>query len=465
MDLLPTSDPSEVLSEVRALRERNEALESQREALAEAGIEGSEQALRMIENMKKQLVDLYGEKEAAERASEQIRGGPSAGDTFEQLRRFHALQAKLHRRLGLSSPEDIIEMVENLADQLESLYQRNGQINGASSPSGTSEISDSSSSPPERDLEVELGLSDSEAVITMVRSLVQQLDELYGTRERLARLGLDDPEHIVETVASMQNQLEALYEQQEQLSERGIDSVDHAVSMIEDMEVQLNELYDERRRVAEQSFGGVKDTAEHLEALTDRLRTLAHQKETLQEWRTTLESELEALNLRLDTSNPEAIAQLIRSMEEQLQVVYEDREFYAHPAVSPTTEPLLSERERDRLGDMSDEELDALPAGAFCVDSHGTILRANEKALEWPGVVADTPEALEGLHFFTELESDIDTAFFRQKVEEERESDAVDLPFLYWHAEEEDRSSPHLALHLYRAADQAATWILFQSRQ
>lgn len=457
MELLSASTPEEVLPEVEALRERNETLEAQRKALAEAGIEGSEQALRMIENMKEQLVDLYDEKEAAERAREK---GPvrSSGNTFEQLRRFHALQAKLQRRLGLSSPEDIIEMVENLADQLESLYHRDLQAETTPSSNGASDQSPSSF---KHDLEVELGLSDSEAIITMVRNLVHQLDELYSTRERLARLDLDDPEHIVEMVASMQHQLETLYEQQERLSERGLDSVDHALTMVENMEAQLNELYDERRRVAERDFDGIKDAAGHLDELSSRLHTLADQKDDLQEWRSTLEKELDALDLRLDTDDPEAIAQLIRSMEEQLQVLYEDREFYAHPAVYPVTEPLISKRERDQLETRSREELDVLPVGAFCLDQNGIILRANERALNWPGVAVDTPEDLEGVNFFGELGSDVDTSLFREQFMKGRDSDAVDTQFLYQHVGEEPPPTD-VALHLHRKPDQTVGWVLFR---
>jgi two-component sensor histidine kinase len=61
-DLLSVSDPDQVVDEVRQLQDRVDALANQQEALVEAGMKDSEQALRMIENMADQLEELYAER-------------------------------------------------------------------------------------------------------------------------------------------------------------------------------------------------------------------------------------------------------------------------------------------------------------------------------------------------------------------------------------------------------------------
>jgi len=56
----------EDLSEVRRLRKQAEALSVQREVLVEAGVENPEKALQMIENMADQLEELYAERDHPE---------------------------------------------------------------------------------------------------------------------------------------------------------------------------------------------------------------------------------------------------------------------------------------------------------------------------------------------------------------------------------------------------------------
>ncbi|MEF8815404.1 MAG: hypothetical protein V5A20_02705 [Salinibacter sp.] len=62
VDALSVEDPDAVVPEVRRLRKQVEMLSDQHEALAEAGVENPEKALRMIDNMADQLEELYAER-------------------------------------------------------------------------------------------------------------------------------------------------------------------------------------------------------------------------------------------------------------------------------------------------------------------------------------------------------------------------------------------------------------------
>lgn len=61
-DILAVSDPDQVVNAVRELQDRVDALADQQEALVEAGMKDSEQALCMIKNMADQLEELYAER-------------------------------------------------------------------------------------------------------------------------------------------------------------------------------------------------------------------------------------------------------------------------------------------------------------------------------------------------------------------------------------------------------------------
>jgi photoactive yellow protein len=200
---LSVSDPDAVVAEVDRLRERAETLTKHREVLSEIDLDTPETALRMIENMRNQLRELYAEKAAAGRVE------TPGGNTFEQLRAFHAFQEKLQRRLGVSTAENVLDMVESLTDQLEAFYLH-GDLQDEASTATEQPVARASAAP--HTFEEELGVADPGKVLTMVQNLTLQL--------------------------------EALYEQREQLSEQGIESVDHALPTVDDLTGQLRDASD-----------------------------------------------------------------------------------------------------------------------------------------------------------------------------------------------------------------------------
>jgi two-component sensor histidine kinase len=62
-DVLSVSDPDAVVDKVRRLQARVATMASLHEALEEAGIDDPEQAVQMIENMADQLEELYAERD------------------------------------------------------------------------------------------------------------------------------------------------------------------------------------------------------------------------------------------------------------------------------------------------------------------------------------------------------------------------------------------------------------------
>lgn len=238
-DLLDADGPDQLVDTVESLREQANIAEKQQSVLREAGFDRPEVAIRAIESMKQQLDELYTEKEATERtdAQDALR---SDGDTFDQLQALLAREEKLQRELGVSNPDEVVEMVEGLTDQLEELY-----VDRDAEKDPDSLIAPAAASTGHT-LETELGISDPETVAVMLEDLTDQLDALYEDRLRLAEMDLEGADDAVAMLESMQRQLESLYESQKQLSAHGIDNIDHALSAIESMEAQLSELYEAR---------------------------------------------------------------------------------------------------------------------------------------------------------------------------------------------------------------------------
>lgn len=474
-DLLGASTADEAVASVRALheqidalRDRVETLEAQRTAFDEVGIRDADHALSMIRSMEAQLHELYGEKEATERTDSASGRLAQEGDTFQQLQALLAREEKLRRELGVSSSEQVIEMVNGLAEQLEDVYaDRSSSVDDEA----RTFVQLDRLLEREQTLREELGVSDPAHVVAMVRGLADQLDELYAARQQLARINLRDADGIVDMVSSMQEQLELLYENQERMSEHGIHDVDHALAMIESMEQQLNALYAN----GSDGLACAGDTApsdidpDTLDALRDQLDTLREEKAALKQTRETLRTEnasyastFDTLEQRFGTTDPEHLAALVASMEKQLNDVYRNREAAsARPAPSeapPEIDAFVDTATLSRLDDLSDDQLDALPFGAVQVDDNGVVMRANAGTLALPDVDADAPAALLDSNFFFDLAPGANNTLFRGRFRDGLDG-TLDARFPYTFI---SRGAPpaNFAVHLYRT-EEGSNWILF----
>lgn len=464
-EAVDADSPDEVAAAIDELRERVETLEEQQQVLAEAGFERPEYAIQALASMEQQLDELYDEKEATEHSALDT-DFEMEGDTFEQLQALMAREEKLQRELGVSSPDAVIEMVEGLADQIEDVYRtRDADATSDSifAPPGEDPSSSDASSAEQsaERLEEAIGVSDPDAIIEMVNDLSDQLDVLYEGNQRLAELNLNGTDDAIEMVRSMQQQLEAAYERQDQMSEHGISGVDHALSMIESMEGQLNELYDERQRLAEKGMETPDEIVSRLDKLEEQLNALLDEKDALREKRDRLQAQLDELESRVGTGDPEEISDLIGSLEAQLEEAYDEQRSLDRNAALPEDDPPLSPEAVAELEDLSDEDLDALPVGVFGLDDRGVIRRVNANVHRWPDVEVDDPGLLVGKNFFADVAPPANNALFRGRFEDGVAEGAMDERFFYTYISEQAPPS-NLDVQLHRKPDQSVNWIAFR---
>lgn len=521
MDLLPASEPEEVVDQVRELQVS--VLDEEAEALEAMGLTDADEAKTVLQRIFQRLQRLRRENQALQHLQEAVgadspdevataiddlrdrvetleqqqqvladagydrpehvlnalasmeqqldelygekqateRSAPESefveGDTFDQLQALMAREEQLQRQLGVSSPSAVVEMVEGLSDQLEDVYQ---DRDAASTNSIFAPVAEASSTATNR-FEAELGVSDPDDVLTMMSDLKAQLDELYADRRRLAEHNLNGADDAILMLESMQRQLEALYEGQAAMSEHGIDGVDHALSMIESMEAQLSELYDERHELTQQDGADPDTLTLRIQNLEDKLSDLRQEKEALREARDRLKARFNELEAELGTDDPAEISELIGSLEAQLKDVYQDREEHARRQALPDDDALLDDDTLAELGDLDAEALDALPVGAFCVDDQGAVQRANTEVLQWPDLEADAPADLIGANFFEDVAPAASNSLFRGRFEEGVDAGRMDERFLYTYVSEQAPPA-NLMVHLHSTPTESAHWILFR---
>ena len=466
-------------------------------SLKNAGISSANEALAMIESMETQLQELYEAKEMSAKAEDALAQEFEGEDTYDQLQRLLAREERLQQELGVTSSEEVIEMVRGLATQLDELYadRDDDQRAAGTEPEKQSEY--------EKQLENALGVSDPEDVIHMVNGLVQQLEELYDARERLSRVNLDDAESVITMVSNMEAQLEALYDEQVRMSDQGIESVDQAISMIESMEAQLEALYEERHA----GDGSIPEKAQdRVERLERKLDELTEEKQALLEQREALvagESSMDTLERELGLSDPQHIVDLIESMQQQLQDVYTDREtdedrdsnartfptgegsaafavqdIQTEPGIQasegdapdPTEpamesakeiEPVVPPDELDGLPRQSQQILDGMDYGIIRVDDEGRVGYANDAAVAaLPGVTGTAQESMIDRNFFFSLAPGANSSMFRGRFKSGVEEQDLDVlfPYTFIHPTE---PAANLVVQLYRS-ERNENWILLR---
>jgi len=456
---LDSDEPAEAEEEIRRIKRRIRELESQHELLLDAGINGASEALSMIESMEQQLREMYEEKETQLRVEERATDLADE-DTFDQLQRLLAREERLQRELGVTTSEEVIEMVRGLASQLDELYEDRE----ADQPVPPAAAGDGSTAATERErkLQRELGVSDPADVVEMVDGLVQQLEELYEARERLARVNLEDADSVINMISSMEQQLEMLYADRERMSERGIESIDQAVLMIESMEEQLEALY------AERNAPTAPDNPERIRELEAKLDELAAEKESLREQRRAMSSgrAQDTLERELGLSEPEHVVQLVQSMEQQLQNLYAEREAPLEAVVAQDggddAGPEVLDRERlTQLSRMSGGERNAMDIGILHVDDEGRVMYANDVAARTlPGVTASKGSALTDRNFFFSIAPGTNNSLFRGRFKQGIDQNRLDVRFPYTIIHP-TQPRVNLAVQLYRAGTNS-NWILLR---
>ncbi|MEM1042179.1 MAG: hypothetical protein AAGI91_06065, partial [Bacteroidota bacterium] len=223
------------------------------------------------------------------------------GDPVQQLQGLYAKLEVLQRELGVEEPADIVELVRSMEDQLADLYESQEKLS-------------------------QDGLPTSEEITDLIDNLEAQLAEFYEEREQLARANIADVPTALEMIRSMQEQLTVLYRDQEITSATDVGTLHEADDLPEtaqngfrmlDAEIERSKRYAaqlshmraevQNLRVELEQAGSMRD---HLEAFEGRLDQL--QRKSLE---TTGEKLLSAQRL----------VDLTRNLEHQLRALQSEK--------------------------------------------------------------------------------------------------------------------------------------------
>jgi PAS domain-containing protein len=292
-----------------------------------------------------------------------------------------------------------------------------------------------------------------EDVLQAMKSMEAQLDDLYTEKASTAQVTAGDDEHNQDTY----EQLQSLVAREDKLRRAlGVSSADAVVEMVEGLTDQLDVLYAERDAEASpppNSFLGDSN------------------------------SQSERAQIDPEISDPDAVLAMVRSLSEQLDALYADREqlaehgindldhalslidsmeeqlvdLYAERRRHTVDDPLLPPDTLRRLDGMDDDALNAVPAGAICVDDDGVIQRANTAALQWPGFSAERVDSLAGRPFGDHAAPGSDNVLFRRSPEGHA---PTDTRFLYTYAGADTTTT--LLVQLYSPHAASGYWILFR---
>jgi len=182
----------DLASLVQSLDAQLQTLYAEREALNEVGLSSVGDAIDMIQSMEHQLEELYQEQEALQNSPRPA--SPTQQDTFEQLQSLYKEQEQLRRALGVSSANDVIEMVEDLTAQLDATYAEHDRA------------ADDPPSP-------QANAGTANATEITLDSMRHQLEALYAEREALLQRGFASAEEAAAHLDELQDQLQSLQEE------------------------------------------------------------------------------------------------------------------------------------------------------------------------------------------------------------------------------------------------------------
>ena len=255
---ISTRQEAEQLAELAEQMETQlTVLYEEKEKLQDLGLSSIEDAVSMIESMESQLDDLYEDKKSLGDAQ---LDDTEKQSTFQQLEALYAERQRLQQALGVSSAEDVIEMVETLTSQVEDLYSgRDAEVD------------------PQERHEARLWPSEEadapDASLT-VRSLERQLEALYREKETLLRQGLQSAEEAVERLQAQQQQIEGLRRENQTHEHRfdrlrsafGTEQVSRIVELVQALEAETGTSLAEVRPGPPDTADAPTDYGVHIEA-------------------------------------------------------------------------------------------------------------------------------------------------------------------------------------------------------
>ncbi len=261
--------------EAKELAELAEQMEDQltvlyeeKNKLQDLGLSSIEDAVNMIESMESQLDDLYEDKKSL--GDTQLEDTEEQS-TFQQLEALYAERQRLQQALGVSSAEDVIEMVETLTSQVEDLYTgRDAEVDPQERHEARLWPSDEADAP---DASSSTDPSADDASLT-VRSLERQLEALYREKETLLRRGLQSAEEAVARLQTQQQQIDGLRHENQTYEQRfdrlrsafGTEQVSRIVDLVQALEAETGTSLAEVRPGPPDADDAPMDYGVHIEA-------------------------------------------------------------------------------------------------------------------------------------------------------------------------------------------------------
>lgn len=399
-EMLGISTPGEaqVLSQIaRQMEEQLATLYREKKALDEVGLSSVEDAVDTIEHLEEQLTGLYDEQDAS---GDGQREAPDHGALRQQLDIFYAEQRKIQDALGVSTADDIIEMVESLHAQLSDLYAGR----------------DATVDPNER-LDVR-----------------RWVPKAVGESTEIQDVSPDAPAHSrtdTLTMNSMEHQLEALYREKETLLHHGFNSAEAVVEQLKTQQRQIDALQRENR-THEQRFSRLKS-----ELGTERVARIVKIVHTLEG--------------RSDASLDDVRAEANESSES-----------IDYGVDIEAASPFVPEDTLNALDEMDPAELDTLNVGVVQLGDDGTVDYLNEQALQLPGLRdIENPQDVIGKNFFLDLAPSTNNNLFYGRFQRGQQRGRIDARFPYTFISPNDEPAS-FAVHLHRTPDANATWLLYR---
>jgi photoactive yellow protein len=405
-----------------------------KEKLEAVGLSTIDDAIAMIDSMESQLVELY-ENEQAVQERETLRLDADQ-DTFQQLEALYAERERLERELGVSSADEIIEMVEGMATQLDELYTGRDVTaepeDGRPPRAGAASLSGAASARAEGEGD---GPPPSAA----------------GAETRPTDAApSQDPGSAASAAAAGPG----------------------AALMIESMQEQLQALYREKRTLTQHGFNDAKEAVSRLHALEDRVETLDARSSACEE-------RLGRVADAVGAAGPDEAVSAVESLAgaEGGSAGAPPASSGADPDAAPGSSgaegpgdeppealvvddapPALADQTLQALEQMSTEDMNAMDVAVFCLDDAGQVRAANAAAGRLPGVAPGSTEALVGENFFTGLFPRTDDPVVRGRFDEGVRRGAMDARFPFTFVGPD--AATVCTVHLHRKPEAGVNWVI-----
>ncbi|MEM6288770.1 MAG: hypothetical protein AAF845_16650 [Bacteroidota bacterium] len=380
----------------------------------ELGTASAAEVVDMVRSMEDQLTDLYRQKE--------ISGDGELPEQYarvtKELYAFYLDRDQLKERYGVGSSEELVELIDSMDAQLAALYEEGSELQDAAAEAKRAKRTATKATASVERLHKELGTESPEDILALIQSMEEQLVELYKDRETTDRLlassedsdtftqlqglyakletvqrelGVSQIEDAVELVRSMEDQLSELYKEREIPAdgegdtatadalrrELGVSGLTEAASLVESMEAQLAELYKEKEALGAHGIADVDEALEMIDNMKEQLSELYRDREAttralemaeagdpvqqLQQ----LYAKLDVLRTELGVNEPDEAVELVRSMEDQLSELYEDRATLTQAGMGSAQEILeVMQSMEEQLGSLY-ADLEAMSAAGF----------------------------------------------------------------------------------------------------